>query len=553
MPQVGETRTAGGETRQWTGARWEPVTGPVDASAQAPLPGVDKPAVDVGVLGMIPGFSDVVNLAPNVIKGAEALPDVVRGAVHHPLDTLKGFLEGSSEAMTPARAAELGLLTGGASLAGTGVAAGLAAAGQAGQTATDAPNAPTSLPQAGGRVLEAAALPASGAALGKAAEIARTINPRTLKIGGEILGGATGAYEGYEHGGVPGAILGAGTGIWGGSKLGMLADLIAGKTGSAAAKDVAEPPSGFANQPRPGRLSRPVAPYARVGEEPFALGGTAPESYWPQGTTIDPSAPPAPVTSASAVSAREIAQLKRQGISDKTIQDIITRETARVSPSSATTPTSAAPSPSASIADWKTRYAPETMFSPESSAPATASEPLQAPPSAPPTGPVPSGPESMFSQMQREGAFAGPRTNEVTPSVGSVSGPPDLSPMPPPHLYGLETTEASLPTSFSYEGGAIQPGEPPAAGGEIVLPDNTTMARGARSSSLPEGTLPHPLSEVPGAAPFWNSAPSLLKYAAEHPELKGTDAGYALNTRIRVLSGLDRSVTEHGGMPPWRK
>jgi hypothetical protein len=89
----------------------------------------------------------------------------------------------------------------------------------------------------------------------------------------------------------------------------------------------------------------------------------------------------------------------------------------------------------------------------------------------------------------------------------------------------------------------------------LLTPEAVPPGRPPLPSSLPPGALPHPLSEIPEAAPFWASRPALTKYALEHPELRGTTAGEALNLRIRQLSGLEKTLGEieaRTGVRNWR-
>ncbi len=313
MP-VTRTDPQTGETRAWDGSSWVPMAqaGPVPASAQPPMPSVDKPAVDVGALRLIPGFSDAVNLAPNLVRGAEALPDVARGLVHHPLDTLKGFLQGSSSALTPERAGELALLTGGATLPAAAGAAGLAGIGQAGQAATGAPNAPISGPEAAWRMAGAAAIPGLPAIGGKVLGAAGSLSPKTMKTIGGSVGALTGGYEGYEHGGVPGAVLGAGSGAWGGARVGdILSNMIpASVRGLEGGAEGAAPAFGDAWKPRvssevPGSSYRDPFPSSSPAQEPpgWYRSSSSPEDEilarltdsQPSGTATTSSGPSAPL------------------------------------------------------------------------------------------------------------------------------------------------------------------------------------------------------------------------------------------------------------------
>jgi len=201
MPDRGEVRSAGGETRQWDGSRWQPVT------SESPSPPVDKP-ISFGALDYVPGLRDILNLPANVVKGAEATPDIVRGLVHEPASTLKGFVQGASEAATPGRVGLLSLLTGGATLPATLAAAGGEALAQGGRVATNAANAPQSLSDAAGDIAEAASIPAVAAGLKAVPETVQRLGG-TKKVAGRVLGAGIGGYEGYKYGGIPGAIAGA--------------------------------------------------------------------------------------------------------------------------------------------------------------------------------------------------------------------------------------------------------------------------------------------------------------------------------------------------------
>lgn len=211
MPQKGEQRTAGGESRQWSGTRWEPV-------AEAKQQSVDNP-VSFGWLDAVPGLRDALNIPVNAVKGAQALPDVVRGLVHEPSATLKGFAQGSSEAATPERLGLLALLTGGATLPAALAAAGGEGVAQATRYATNAPNAPQSFPEAVGNVAEAASVPALAGAV-KAVPGAVERLGGTRKLASRALGASYGGYEGYQHGGVGGMIGGAVAGGAAGDVLG---------------------------------------------------------------------------------------------------------------------------------------------------------------------------------------------------------------------------------------------------------------------------------------------------------------------------------------------
>lgn len=272
MPQVGETKTIDGVTGQWTGTTWRR-----QQPAAPPLPSVDRPTISHPLLDMIPGLSDTLNLPFNLYKGAVAAPDVMRGLVNHPLDTLKGFLEGSSEAATPMRTGTLALLTGGATLPAALGAAGAQSGVEALRGATGAPNAATSFPQAASRVIGAAAVPGLPAGIGAGARKVARVAPSLIneKTPG-VIGAGLGGYEGYKRGGITGAVEGATLGGVLGSKLKVpqwLEGLLGGAEAEAA--PIAEGyvgPSESINPPRrsaevPGSTYR--EPQAR---EPYHVG-----------------------------------------------------------------------------------------------------------------------------------------------------------------------------------------------------------------------------------------------------------------------------------------
>ena len=242
---------------------------------QAPMPSVDKPAIPIG----IPGVEDVVNLPSNLVKGAKALPDVLRNFFTHPKETAKGFVQGASEAATPGRTGLLALLTGGANLPATLAAAGAQAGVEGTRVATDAPNAPRSFGDAALDTAGAASIPglaaAEGPLLAKAGGAARLI-----KRG---VGGVLGAYEGNKYGGIPGAIVGGigGAAVGGGDvrlpgRLAPLSDFLAGDSAAtetpAAVGDRYMPNRG--NAPRPAvDLSGTVTPTKGVEDVLNDLGG----------------------------------------------------------------------------------------------------------------------------------------------------------------------------------------------------------------------------------------------------------------------------------------
>lgn len=199
-PQAGE-KNSYGET--WDGYGWI-----APASRPAPEPPVDKP-LSFGALDYVPGLRDVLNLAPNIVKGAQALPDVARGIVRQPGATIKGFVKGASEAATPDRLGMLALLTPGlgATLSGALTAAGGESIAQAARAATNAPNAPTSLGDAATSVGEAASVPALAAAVQGVPSAVQRMGG-TKQLAGRVLGAGIGGYEGYHLAGAPGAVLG---------------------------------------------------------------------------------------------------------------------------------------------------------------------------------------------------------------------------------------------------------------------------------------------------------------------------------------------------------
>lgn len=255
MPAVGETKTINGVTGQWTGQTWMRV------ATQPPLPPVDRPAVSHPLLDMIPGLSDVLSLPSNLYKGATALPDVARGALNHPADTMKGFLSGASEAATPVRTGTLAALTGGLTLPAAIGAAGAQSAVEAVRGATGAPNAAKTFPQAAGRVAGAAAVPGLPAGVGAVAKTAarvmpRLVNEKTMGVGGALLGG----YEGYKADGIPGAIAGATLGGGVGAKLRLPKSLqgLMGGAEAEAAIPMAKGYVGASEGVKPPRRSAPV-------------------------------------------------------------------------------------------------------------------------------------------------------------------------------------------------------------------------------------------------------------------------------------------------------
>lgn len=191
MPAQGEIRRGATESVQWDGTRWAPV--PVQPSSW---------------LDSVPGLRDIAALPSNLFAGAKALPDVARGLVHEPAETLKGFAQGASEAATPDRVGLLSLLTAGATVPAALAAAGGETAVQATRLATDAQNQPQSLPDAAGEVATAAAIPLSAAAL-KAVPGAVERMGGSRNVATRTIGAGFGGYEGYRYGGIPGAVLGA--------------------------------------------------------------------------------------------------------------------------------------------------------------------------------------------------------------------------------------------------------------------------------------------------------------------------------------------------------
>lgn len=207
MPQQGEIRRGATESVQWDGSKWQPIQHETDTSKSPKS--VDNP-VSFGWLDAVPGLRDALNIPVNAVKGAQALPDVVRGLVHEPVATLKGFAQGTSEAATPGRLGLLSLLAPGAGslTARALLAGGGEALAQGTRVATDAPNAPQSFPEAAGNVAEAASVPALAGVL-KAVPGAVERAGGTRNVAGRVLGAGFGGYEGYRYGGLPGMVAGA--------------------------------------------------------------------------------------------------------------------------------------------------------------------------------------------------------------------------------------------------------------------------------------------------------------------------------------------------------
>lgn len=271
MPQVGETKTIGGVTGQWDGQTWRQVSG----GSAAPS------GRGSSLLDLVPGLSDVLHLPSNLIAGAKAVPDVVRGLVNNPGATIKGGIQGVSEAATPGRLGLLALLTGGATLPAALAAAGGEAAAQGGMVATGSPQAPTSFGDAALKTGEAAAPALIGAGINKGVSAARAALPNLTSTGiSGVGGGVLGGYEGYKRGGIPGALEGAAIGAVAGKKLpGWLGT----GGGDAAAGDAASSEAGgFAGQPKATYINRPSAPFS---------GADRAEDFWPQGQTVSPSTP----------------------------------------------------------------------------------------------------------------------------------------------------------------------------------------------------------------------------------------------------------------------
>jgi hypothetical protein len=258
MPQIGERRSGATETVEWDGQRWQPVqhtasngsdsdfmallsradalssggggpqgqryerATPAQPSAEdmaaytqerpstvKPVkPNLGNPVHTPGWTDWIPGFNDVVNLAPNLIEGAKALP----GAMHNlflepdktgiPNQTIRGGVQGASEAATPGRTGLLALLTGGATLPATLGAAGAQAAVEGARYLSGAENAPTSPMDAITDIGEAALVPGAPAAIGKYAPKVAAMLPTNLRPGNRTKGAVLGGLVGYRHGGL---------------------------------------------------------------------------------------------------------------------------------------------------------------------------------------------------------------------------------------------------------------------------------------------------------------------------------------------------------------
>lgn len=282
MPQPGEIRTnpRTGETRQWDGTQFQPYSSNANT---APLPSTDHPAIS---LGGIPGVEDIANLPSNLVKGARALPDVMRNLFSHPGATAKGFVQGASEAATPGRLGLLALLTAGANVPSALAAAGGQAVADTARVATHASNAPQSFPEAATDVALAGAAPALGA--GESALATRVGGQARLVKG--AVGAGVGGYEGYKYGGVPGLLGGAvgGAALGGGKvrlpgRFGVLSDMLGGTASEAdVAAPVQNPSVGVRRSWEvPGSSYRPVleAPGSAIpGVQPTNMGSVIPNT-----------------------------------------------------------------------------------------------------------------------------------------------------------------------------------------------------------------------------------------------------------------------------------
>jgi hypothetical protein len=191
MPQVGERRSGATETVEWNGQRWSPV----EHAPSAPAPGGG---------------------------GSSFLGDLWSGLKNNPAATLKGFLQGGAtgvpNAVTIAQTA-LPFVTGGMSIpaeAAIGAASNLG--GDLINRAAGDPNAPQSFMDLMKHAGEGALLQGGVSAGLKGVKALAGAASRSGNLGA-VAGGATGAYEGYKHGGVTGAIEGGAAGAFLGKKV----------------------------------------------------------------------------------------------------------------------------------------------------------------------------------------------------------------------------------------------------------------------------------------------------------------------------------------------
>ncbi len=251
MPQVGEIRRGSTESVQWDGSRWQPVE--------------HQPQ------GEDAGF----------------LSDLYHGVTEHPLDTLKGFLQGSATGLpTAARIAQVALpfVTAGASIpAQMAVGAGTQALADIADGVAGDPSAPKTF---GDFLTHAATGAVAPGILGGAAKLVKAVRPLASKgsVGG-VGGAALGAYEGYKRGGITGALEGAAIGGMGGS---ALANKL-GKFGSAAAPEAEEAiEGGIGTQPKAPATGKNV--YYHADEPLPQYGGSQGKTYYNQpAETVSPT------------------------------------------------------------------------------------------------------------------------------------------------------------------------------------------------------------------------------------------------------------------------
>lgn len=278
MPQLGEERHGATESVRWDGSRWQPIPQPSSSSSPVST-----------LLSYIPGLRDVANLPSNLVKGAQAIPDVARGLIHNPGATTQGFVQGASDAATPDRVGLLALLTGGATLPAAAAAMGGESLAKAGQVASGSPNAPKSFPSAALDVAEAGAVPAIPAGINRGVRAVRAVAPNVS--GGGVTGALLGGYEGYKRGGVLGALEGGATGYFLGnkaSKLGKIIDSLGEKEGApnVSVTDEGAPPSNVIDQEpaqlRPARFSTEVPTQPEGGWGASGAGDVTPKPSAPQ-------------------------------------------------------------------------------------------------------------------------------------------------------------------------------------------------------------------------------------------------------------------------------
>lgn len=240
MPVPQEQRTVNGETREWNGSRWEPVR---DLSQ-------DNISRDAGVFG---------NLA-KIPQAIGALPDIGRGLVSHPWETMKGFMGGAAEAATPAKLGTLAALgTGGASIpAQMAVSSGAEALAQALQLGTGSPDAPKSFGDAAGRTIGAGAI--------------------TGAVGGTMKGLGAGYRAVKNAGPLVDSALELGSHVTGLKTLSKMGQAVRGITGGAeAATPATKYTQGIG---RTDSISREVPGYT-MPNDTAPLGGTPGPKSWP--------------------------------------------------------------------------------------------------------------------------------------------------------------------------------------------------------------------------------------------------------------------------------